>query len=59
MILSVEIAKAKPAELILALSAFHELATFTPHYHDFARRTHLSKHDLVHVTVSVTVIEIL
>lgn len=57
MVLGVEFTQTPPAKLILAFRALHEFAAFASHNHHFARRTHLSKHYLVQVTVSVTVIK--
>ena len=56
MVLRVEVTQAKPTELELTLGALHEFAAFTSHNHNFARRAHLSKHNFVEITVSITVI---
>ena len=43
MILGVKLTETEPAELELAFAAFHELAPFTPYYHDMTGGALLSK----------------
>lgn len=47
--LGVELVKAVPAELVLALAALHELAALLPHYIDLTRGAHLRATQFVQV----------
>jgi hypothetical protein len=59
VILGIELAQAKPAELKLALATLHELAALALHDHHVARWALLRKQHLVKVTVSIVVIYLL